>query len=181
VAGFLLGAALAILAGMLVGPGVAGVAVIVLAWVLVSSWRRLGDRSPQVTFTALFGLLLGGHQPLPYITHRMVNVDIGVATGLAVNVLVFPPLQLRPAQHAVRQWGDDIARAREALGDAAAGPDSGAQFWPRHDRQLTAAADHARAAVRKARESLRWTTAPHPPVRGNHPRGPGTKTPAMTP
>ena len=115
VAGFLLGAALAIPAGMLLGPGIAGIAVVVIAGVLVSGWHRLGDQSPQVTFTALFALLLGGYQPVHYITHRMVEVGIGVATGLAVNVLVFPPLQLRPAAHAIRQWGNDIARALEDL------------------------------------------------------------------
>src|SRR5580700_6647251 len=64
VGGFLLGAALAIPAGILLGPGVAGIAAIVLAGVLLASWRRLGDQSAQVTFTALFVLLLGGHQPL---------------------------------------------------------------------------------------------------------------------
>src|SRR5689334_5766198 len=63
-----------------------------------------GSQSPQVTFTALFALLLGGHQPFAYITHRMIDVGIGVATGVAVNILVFPPLQLRPAEHAIRQW-----------------------------------------------------------------------------
>ena len=71
-----------------------------------------------MTFTALFALLLGGHQPYHYVTHRMVDVGIGVATGLAVNVLVFPPLQLRPAEHAIRQWGEDIARALEDLSNA---------------------------------------------------------------
>jgi hypothetical protein len=38
VAGFLLGAALAIPAGMLLGPGIAGIAVVVIAGVLVSGW-----------------------------------------------------------------------------------------------------------------------------------------------
>jgi len=46
VAGFLLGAALAIPAGMLLGPGIAGIAVVVIAGVLVSGWHRLGD--PEV-------------------------------------------------------------------------------------------------------------------------------------
>lgn len=155
-AGFLLGAALAIPVGLLLGPGIAGIAVVVIAGVLVSGWHRLGDQSPQVTFTALFALLLGGYQPFHYVTHRMIDVGIGVATGLAVNVLVFPPLQLRPAERAIRQWGDDIARALEDLSGAAADPDSGMQCWPRHDRQLTAAAEQARAAARYARESLRW-------------------------
>ena len=156
VAGFLLGAALAIPVGMLLGPGLAAIAVIVVAGVLVSGWHRLGDQSPQVTLTALFALLLGGYQPLHYITHRMVDVGIGVATGLAINVLVFPPLQLRPAEHAIRQWGNDIARALEDLSAAAADPGSAMQSWPRHDRQLTVAAEQARRAARNARESLRW-------------------------
>ena len=156
VAGFLLGAALAIPAGMLLGPGIAGIAVVVIAGVLVSGWHRLGDQSAQVTLTALFALLLGGHQPVYYVTHRMVDLGIGVVTGLAVNVLVFPPLQLRPAEHAIRQWGDVIACALEDLSAVAADPDSGMRSWPRHDRQLTAAAEQARSSARHARESLRW-------------------------
>ena len=42
VAGVLLGAALAIPVGMLLGPGIAGIAVVVIAGVLVSGWHRLG-------------------------------------------------------------------------------------------------------------------------------------------
>jgi uncharacterized membrane protein YccC len=156
IGGFLLGAALAIPVSLVLGPSVAGIAVVVLAGILAGGWRRLEGQSAQVTFTALLVLLLGGYQPLHYLTPRMVDVGIGVATGLAVNVLVFPPLQLRPAEHAVRLWGDDIAAALQDLAGAAAGPHPGARFWPRHDRQLTAAAQQARTAVGRARESLRW-------------------------
>lgn len=72
--------------------------------------------------------------------------------------MVFPPLQLRPAEHAIRQWGESIARALEDLGGTAADPDADAdvESWPRHDRQLSEAAQRARAAARHARESLRW-------------------------
>jgi uncharacterized membrane protein YccC len=155
VAGFLLGAALAIPAGLLLGPGMAAIAIVVIGGVLIGGWQRLGDQGAQVTFTALFVLLLGGHQPFHYITHRMIDVGIGVAAGLAVNVLVFPPLQLRPAEHAIRQWGESIARALEDLSGAAADPDADLRSWPRHDRQLSEAARRARAAARHARESLR--------------------------
>jgi uncharacterized membrane protein YccC len=156
IAGFVLGAALAIPAGLLLGPGTAGIAVIVLAGMLIASWRRLGDQNAQVTFTALFALLLGGHQPLHYVTHRMSEVAIGVVTGLVVNIAVFPPLQLRPAEHAVRQWGDDIADALVALGEAVTDPRRGGQLWPQHERQLATSAEQARGAVRHARESMRW-------------------------
>jgi len=158
VAGFLLGVALAIPAGILLGPEMAAIAIVVIGGVLISGWQRLGDQGTQVTFTALFVLLLGGHQPLHYVTHRMVDVGIGVATGLAVNIVVFPPLQLRPAEHAIRQWGESIAHALEDLSGAAADLDADTvvKSWPRHDRQLSEAARRARAATRNARESLRW-------------------------
>jgi uncharacterized membrane protein YccC len=183
VAGFLLGAALAIPVGILLGPGIAGIAVVVIAGVLVSGWHRLGDQSPQVTFTVLFALLLGGHQPFAYITHRMIDVGIGVATGVAVNILVFPPLQLRPAEHAIRQWGNDIARALEDLGAAAAEPDSGMQAWPRHDRQLTVAAEQASTwpgSPAKSSARSRNTKPPPDDPAGNpdtcHHRGGGDDT-----
>jgi hypothetical protein len=91
VAGFVLGAVLAIPAALVLGPSIAGIAVVVLAGVVMGSWRRLGGQSTQVTFTALFVLLIGGYQPLHYLTPRLIDVGIGVIIGLAVNVLVFPP------------------------------------------------------------------------------------------
>jgi uncharacterized membrane protein YccC len=156
VAGFVLGAVLAIPVAVALGPSIAGIVVIVLAGVVIGSWRRLGGQSTQVTFTALFVLLIGGYQPLHYLTPRLIDVGIGVVTGLAVNVLVFPPLQLRPAEHAVRQWGDDLAAALDDLAGAAAGRYSPGQSWPRHERRLSGAAEQARTAARNARESLRW-------------------------
>ena len=156
VAGFVLGAVLSIPVALVLGPSIAGIAVVVLAGVVIGSWRRLGGQSTQVTFTALFVLLIGGHQPLHYLTPRLIDVGIGVVTGLAVNVVVFPPLQLRPAEYAVRQWGDDIAAALDDLAGAAAGRYSPGKSWPWHDRQLSGAAEQARAATRNARESLRW-------------------------
>jgi hypothetical protein len=156
VAGFVLGAVLAFPVALVLGPSIAGIAVVVLAGVVIGSWRRLGGQSTQVTFTALFVLLIGGYQPLHYLTPRLIDVAIGVVTGLAVNALVFPPLQLRPAEHAVRQWGDDVAAALDDLASAAAGQYSPGKSWPQHERRLSEAAEQARAAARNARESLRW-------------------------
>jgi uncharacterized membrane protein YccC len=156
VAGFVLGAVLSIPVALLLGPSIAGIAVVVLAGVVIGSWRWLGGQHTQVTFTALFVLLIGGYQPLHYLTPRLIDVSIGVVIGLAVNVLVFPPLQLRPAEHAVRQWGDDLAAALDDLAGAAAGQDSAGKSWPGHDQQLSEAAQQARAAARNARASLRW-------------------------
>ena len=136
---------------------------------MIGSWRRLGDQSTQVTFTALFAPLIGGYQPLHYLTPRLIDVGIGVVIGLVVNVLVFPPLQLRPAEHAVRQWGDAIATALDDLAGAAACRYSPGLSWPLHERQLSGAAEQARAAARNARESLRWNPGERS-VQGHGPR-----------
>ena len=152
VAGFVLGAVLAIPVALLLGPSIAGIAVVVLAGVVIGSWRRLGGQSTQVTFTALFVLLIGGYQPLHYLDPRLIDVGIGVVTGLAVNVLVFPPLQLRPAEHAVRQWGADVAAALDDLASAAAGRYSPGKSWPQHERRLSEAARGSRRCPERAGE-----------------------------
>lgn len=156
VGGFVLGAVIAVPVGVLLGPGVAGVVVVVVLGMLVSSWSRLGEQSGQVTFTALFALLLGGHQPLHYITQRASEVAIGIVTGLVVNVVVFPPIQLRPAQHAIRLWGEDIAYAMGVLALAAVNPRAASRTWSQHDRQLTTAAQQAHAASRHAGKTRPW-------------------------
>jgi uncharacterized membrane protein YccC len=120
------------------------------AGMLIGGWGRLGDQSAQLTFTALFALLPGGHQPLHYLSHRAVDVAIGVATGLAVNLLAFPPLQVRPADHAIRHWGEEIAAALRDHATVATTPDSSGRLWPRHDRELTAAAGRPRRIGRRA-------------------------------
>ena len=177
VGGFVLGAALAIPVGIVLGPSLAGIGVVVLAGMLLGSWRLLGDQSMQVTFTALFALLLGGHQPLHYVTDRSVDVAIGVVTGLAINILIFPPLQLRPAEHAIRQWGSDVADSLVFLATAAESPPASERLWRQHDRQLTVAAEQARSAASRARESLRWN--PRAKAERSVPRPDGTVVDAL--
>lgn len=59
-AGFVIGAAPAIPVGILIGPNLLGIAVVLVFAMMASGWRRLGGQSSQVAFTALFALLLGG-------------------------------------------------------------------------------------------------------------------------
>jgi uncharacterized membrane protein YccC len=45
----------------------------------------------------------------------MVDAGIGVAIGLAVNVVVFPPLQLRPAERAIPRPDGAVLDSLEKL------------------------------------------------------------------
>ena len=72
-----------------------------------------------------------------------------------VNTFLFPPLQLRPAEHAVGQLGNDLARALDSLAEAADDPGR-LSSRPQHDRQVARSAEQTRETVRRARECLRW-------------------------
>lgn len=113
-AGFVIGAALAIPVGLWIGPNIAGIAVVLFLAMMASGWRRLGGQASQVPFTALFALLLGGHDAVGYTLPRLGDVALGLAVGLAVNALVFPPLHLRRAEYAVERMRDVLAEAMDA-------------------------------------------------------------------
>ena len=89
---------------------------------------------------------------------------IGVITGLVINIAIFPPLQLRPAEYAVRQWGNGIADALDFLADAVTAPGESGERWPQHDDQLTTSAQQARSAARHVRSSASgWRRSPSTP------------------
>src|SRR5947209_15643381 len=67
-----------------------------------------------------------------------------------------PPLRQRPAEHAIRQWGDDIVRALEDLGDASATRNPASVPGRGTTASSARRAQRARAATQHARESLRW-------------------------
>ncbi|PRY02208.1 FUSC family protein [Allonocardiopsis opalescens] len=155
--GFLIGAALAVPVGMLIGPNTAGIAVVVLVSIAVSSWRRLGDQGGQVAFTALFVLLFGGEQALGYALPRLADLGVGLAVGLGVNIFVLPPLHMRPAADTLARLGADVGTALERLAGVAADPGDGTwDAWRRAEAEMNTRARQARRAHDRAYESLRW-------------------------
>ena len=89
-------------------------AAIVLA--LVFSWvLKLGPGSAnQIPISAMLVLSLGGLQ-LEYAIDRILETIIGAAIGLAVNVLIVPPVALQPAHLAVARLTREVAAAMERL------------------------------------------------------------------
>ncbi|MEU6039970.1 FUSC family protein [Actinomadura sp. NPDC047616] len=159
-AGFLVGALLAIPVGMTVGPNPAGIAVVVAVALLVSSWHGFGDQAPQVPFTALFALLVGGHEVMSYVVPRLGDVGVGLAVGLAVNTLVFPPLHIGRADAAVRDLKEQLACALEELASLTRPPgagdaEDGWTRWGERERRLRHSHHGAYRACEQGRDSLR--------------------------
>ncbi|QKG21989.1 FUSC family protein [Actinomadura verrucosospora] len=154
-AGFVIGAALAIPVGIWIGPNVLGIAVVLFLAMMASGWRRLGGQASQVPFTALFALLLGGHDAVGYTLPRLGDVALGLVVGLAVNAVVFPPLYLRRAEYAVEQLRDVLAEAMDALAAAVADPGEHRASWDEADERLRTVQDQARHAYEQGRDSMR--------------------------
>ncbi|XRQ04231.1 FUSC family protein [Actinomadura welshii] len=154
-AGFAIGAAIAVPVGLLLGSTTLGIVVVLFIGMMVAGWRRLGDQSSQVAFTALFALLFGGHQVVDYVLPRLGDVAIGLVVGLSVNALVFPPLYLRRAEDAVREMRGTLVEAMRKLADYLTDPAEWGSRWDERESSLVSVQQQTRYAVAQAESSLR--------------------------
>ncbi|MFB4314150.1 FUSC family protein [Actinomadura sp. 21ATH] len=154
-AGFLAGGLLAIPVGLLIGPNALGIAAVLVVALVVAQWRWFGDQASQVAFTALFALLVGGHEVVSYVLPRLADVAVGLAAGLTISAVVFPPVRLRRAEHALLELRDDLADATERIAGAATQDDDWWPRWRERERHLLARQDRAHQAFDQGRDSLR--------------------------
>ncbi|MBM3715689.1 MAG: FUSC family protein [Actinobacteria bacterium] len=143
----------------LVGAGMprgAAVAVVIGLGVLLSGVRALGVGRDWVAIAALFVLLLGGADPDGYSVSYLVTMAFGVLVGVAVNLLVFPPLRVRSADRRLTQLRDDLASDLDEMARALAHR----QFDPHRagaaTQNLARTLDSVRAEVDASDESRRY-------------------------
>ena len=77
-----LGAVLALGAREVPVPGVVGVGLVVGAGTLIGAWRRVGSMASWVPISALFILILGGHDPFGYVLAYLGYLAAGAAVGV---------------------------------------------------------------------------------------------------
>ena len=122
--GLVAGMALALLALLFGGPTVWTIALIVGLGVLLAGVPRLGAGRDYLPMAALFVLVLGGDDPDAYSTGYSVQMLVGVAVGLTVNAVVFPPLHLNGAVDGLASLRLSLARQLRDMGTALA------ETWP---------------------------------------------------
>ncbi|MEU2714336.1 FUSC family protein [Streptomyces sp. NPDC007205] len=160
-AGCLLGVLVAVPGALYAEPGMAGLALVVFASVLLARHGFLGHHGLHVPTTALitFALVQGRH-PAELGAH-LAELVLGIGFGLACSVLLFPAVRVRSAERALEDLRLLIARHLDGLADAVV----------RHERprsrlgaawedDLGTALTRARTAVDEAHESLRWNVRP---------------------
>ena len=154
IAALAIGIALAAAVILLWEPNVFTISLVVGVGVLIAGSRWLTAGGDYVAVAALFVLIIGGPNADAYSTGYLVQTAVGVAVGLAVNLIVLPPLNVSAA---VVQLADFRAKLAAHLTDIGAAlreswpPEH--EEWAGRSGTLAQTADGVRDAVSHADES----------------------------
>jgi uncharacterized membrane protein YccC len=156
--GVIAGVILAYFAGALFGAtGWVVLGSIVVALLIGWALRLSQSTTAQIPISTLLVLTIGA-QTSGYALERVVETILGALIAVVVNIVVVPPVRLKPAQDSLALLGTEVARSLDALAGLIAEPST--------QQQRTAALVSARllqpmeakalAAVTSAEESLRF-------------------------
>jgi xanthosine utilization system XapX-like protein len=147
-------------------PSPLTVAVVMGIGVLLGGLPRIGSGSDWIPTAALLVLLVGGSNKDDFSFGYLIQMGVGVAVGVAVNFLVFPPLHFDAAARS-------LGKLRLALGQQLT--DMGTALtekwppehvdWSRRSTELAEATSTVRHLVQEADASRRAN-----PRRRFHPR-----------
>ncbi len=166
IAGLAVGIGLAFILVSISDPSPLTVALFMGVGVLLGGLPGIGSGSDWIPTAALLVLLVGGRNAEDFSYGYLLQMAAGVAVGIAVNFLIFPPLHLNAA-------ATSLAELRRALGRQLT--DMGAALtekwppeheeWSRRSEELSDAARSVRHLVKEADASRRAN-----PRRKLHPR-----------
>lgn len=142
--------------------------VAVFLGMVIGRWQRLGREGIWVAVVALLMITFGTADDLGYLFVRAGEALFGALVGVAVHVLILPPLYLRHVGRAVvgvsEEIGELIRQMARALREEWSTDD--AAGWRRRARALETVVRHAEEASGYGRESARfnprrlWSRAP---------------------
>ena len=116
VAATFLGVFLAYLFGTLLGVGAWSLGLVVLVGFLLGKLRWLRDEAATIATTGLV-VLATDSMAETQLLGRLLDTSVGVVVGLAVNLLVWPPLRDRAAWSQADQIPHDLAGVLREMAD----------------------------------------------------------------
>ncbi len=147
---------LATAVGESLGLSTWAITVLLVVALVLGSVPWLGAEATTIATTGLV-VLTTGFESDALLISRLLDTAIGVAVGLLVNVIVWPPLRRRTAAQAMDRIDDGIGELlveiADGLGDGCQGED--VTGWIDRTRDLDGDLDQAWALVRQAQESAR--------------------------
>jgi uncharacterized membrane protein YgaE (UPF0421/DUF939 family) len=152
-----LGVLLAFAAGTALGVNAVSLGVAIFLGLLAGSVRGLRAETTTAAATALVVLTTGYSDDAHALVMRLLDTGIGIAVGLLVNLLVWPPLRDRSAAHQVDAIDDRIGDLLSEIASALRGGcgRDAADRWIERTGELDGDIEQAWSVVRQARESGR--------------------------
>jgi hypothetical protein len=157
VAATFVGVLLAWTAGQLLGLGAAAMALMLVVAFGLAGLRWWREEATTIATTGIAVLATNAVAHTNLLTGRLVDTAIGVVVGLAVNLLVWPPLRDRAAWSRIDELPEDLADVLEHLASGLSPelePEQ-AEEWTRQLREVDTRVDEAWGLVRQAQESSR--------------------------
>lgn len=166
IAGLAVGIGLAFLLDQVAVPSPLTVAVFMGVGVLLGGVPWIGSGGDWIPTAALLVLLVGNSNPDDFSYGYLMQMGVGVAVGIAVNLLIFPPLHFNAAAASLADLRRALGRQLTDMGTALREewpPEH--EDWSRRSDELSSAARSVRHLVKEADASRRGN-----PRRRFHPR-----------
>lgn len=150
-----IGVVLAWALGNLLGVGALSLSLAMLLGLAIGATTWFAGEFTAVAATALFVITAGSVDEGTALVARLADTGIGIATGLLVNLVVWPPLRSRTAVVAMDALDDRIGHLLEQMGDglAAGCGEEEVTHWVDTTREIDEELDRAWSLVRQAQES----------------------------
>jgi uncharacterized membrane protein YccC len=143
-------------AGRLFGVTALSLGVVVLVGLLAGSVRGMRTQSTTAAATALVVLTTGYSDDGGMLAARLLDTGVGIAVGLLVNLLVWPPLRDRGAAHQIGVIDDRIGELLCEIAVALrAGREPAVDDWIARTNELDADVDEGWRVLGVAHESAR--------------------------
>ncbi len=153
-----IGVVVAYVFGDLIGFSAVTLGLAVLVSLLIGKHPRLGDQGVTVATTALVVLTTGAGDDSASLEQRLLDTGIGILVGVAVNMVVWPPLQDRFAARQVASIDGRLGRllCRIATEVRAGHTTEQTSSWIDEVNGIDQRIDDAWGSVRQAGESARF-------------------------
>jgi uncharacterized membrane protein YgaE (UPF0421/DUF939 family) len=136
---------------------VGGLALAIGVAIIIGAAPIFGGSGVTIAFWSLLLMVMGGHPPSRYLSLRLPEAALGLALGVAINLLVFPRLRFGPVRSGVRSLREDLADALDTTAHDLTDnwpPDD--PNWTDRDERLENRAATLQEAASDSAASMRW-------------------------
>lgn len=150
-----IGVGLSFVVGHLLGVSLWTFALALLVGVAAARISWIRDEGIAIATTAIFVLGSGFDDQAPLLDDRILEVAVGVAAGLLVNLLILPPLRDKQAGRYVDSINERMGSVLESISEefSDSWDTDQAEAWFRETESMTEELNSAWTVVRFARES----------------------------